>query len=219
MLPCLASLGFSAPSLTVAVDLSFGASMNLRERRSLAKQLQQIIGSNRHFAHPLELHFTSFEKAREEPVCLPRDEDQLRAWRRIDTLTLHDDAATSVWRPEDLVYLSPDATTPLLSLDPRCVYVIGGIVDRQVDKGLSLDRATELGSVARRLPIREYAERPDAHPIMNVDACVQILGDVHNGATWQEAIARSLPRRHLKVRELEDAQGRKDRVLESDGGS
>ncbi len=37
----------------------------------------------------------------------------------------------------DIVVLSPDAEEPLLDLDERCVYVVGGIVDRTVRKGVT----------------------------------------------------------------------------------
>ena len=39
-----------------------------------------------------------------------------------------------VFPPADLVYLSPDAPDPLLSIDPSKVYVIGGFIDRSVNK-------------------------------------------------------------------------------------
>ena len=45
-----------------------------------------------------------------------------------------------VFPPSDLVYLSPDASDPLLSIDPQKVYVIGGFIDRSVNKvGFAFD--------------------------------------------------------------------------------
>ena len=40
----------------------------------------------------------------------------------------------SVFRPEDLIYLSPDGETTLESIASSKTYVIGGFVDRSVNK-------------------------------------------------------------------------------------
>ena len=40
----------------------------------------------------------------------------------------------SVFNPEDLIYLSPDGETTLESIDSSKTYVIGGFVDRSVNK-------------------------------------------------------------------------------------
>lgn len=39
-----------------------------------------------------------------------------------------------LFQPEDIIYLSPDSENVLTSLDPRKIYVIGGIVDGTVKK-------------------------------------------------------------------------------------
>lgn len=47
-------------------------------------------------------------------------------------------------REKDLVMLSPDATVTLERLEKGKVYVIGGIVDRTVVKGVTLGKAEEV---------------------------------------------------------------------------
>ncbi len=66
-----------------------------------------------------------------------------------------------------IVVLSPDATEPLDSLEPDKVYVIGGLVDRSIQKNVSLDYAREHSHQARRLPITEWLAtrlEPDETP-------------------------------------------------------
>lgn len=41
---------------------------------------------------------------------------------------------TEVFTPEEVVYLSPDASDPLMSLDKSKVYIIGGFVDESIKK-------------------------------------------------------------------------------------
>ena len=67
-------------------------------------------------------------------------------------------------RRQDLIYLSPDGQETLERLTPGKVYVIGGIVDRTVSKGLSLKQSRgsspdDFASPAMRLPIDENIPR------------------------------------------------------------
>ena len=72
-----------------------------------------------------------------------------------------------VFCAEEMVYFSPDATDPIVSIDSSKVYVIGGLVDRSISKvgpqkeacdgqNQSYDRAKELGIPSVRLPLAEY---------------------------------------------------------------
>ncbi len=45
---------------------------------------------------------------------------------------------------KQVVYLTPDADAPLLDLSPDNVYVIGGLVDEHIIKGLTLDKANKV---------------------------------------------------------------------------
>ena len=67
-------------------------------------------------------------------------------------------------RRQDLIYLSPDGQETLERLTPGKVYVIGGIVDRTVSKGLSLKQSRgsspdHFAIPAMRLPIDEHIPR------------------------------------------------------------
>ena len=62
-------------------------------------------------------------------------------------------------RRDDIVILSPDSETTLTHLDKNKIYVIGGIVDRTVRKGATLQRAMEMGVPTVRLPVSENVPR------------------------------------------------------------
>jgi len=55
-----------------------------------------------------------------------------------------------------VIFLTPDATEPLLEIDPGKTYAIGGVIDRSVRKGLTLGFAESHGIVTRRLPVRSW---------------------------------------------------------------
>lgn len=58
----------------------------------------------------------------------------------------HEEPLEELYDADEIVYLSPDSDNVLETLDPACVYVVGGIVDRSVRKvqKLQLSRSQKL---------------------------------------------------------------------------
>lgn len=76
------------------------------------------------------------------------------------------------------------------------VYVIGGIVDRNLHKGLTLGAAEGVSARAARLPFDEHLPGvPRGDRVLTVCACVGVLMGVHAGQGWREALEKSVPRR------------------------
>jgi hypothetical protein len=104
-----------------------------------------------------------------------------------------------------LVLLSPDAAEPLAGPpDAEAVYIIGGIVDRSVVKGLSLGwAATVPGVAAARLPVREHAaalgldfDGANKTPALAVsDVVAALLEAGATGGDWAAALRVALPAR------------------------
>lgn len=59
-------------------------------------------------------------------------------------------------RKDNLVYLTADSETVLDDLDPENIYIIGGLVDRNRFKGITMTKAQEQGIKTAKLPIGEY---------------------------------------------------------------
>lgn len=57
---------------------------------------------------------------------------------------------------ENLVYLTADSENVLDVLDPKAIYIIGGLVDRNRWKGLTMNKANEQGIKTAKLPIGSY---------------------------------------------------------------
>lgn len=97
-----------------------------------------------------------------------------------------------------VVYLSPDAEEPLQEVLATEVYVVGGIVDRNLNRGLTLAAADGGRARAVRLPFAEYlpeVSRKDR--VLTVCACVGVLMGVHAGQDWREALKKSVPQRGI----------------------
>jgi len=88
---------------------------------------------------------------------------------------------------------------PSISLPPLPpVYVIGGIVDRTVVRGVSQEAASRWNIKTARLPL-EYLnnlKEKQATAALNVDTMVKAMMSVHaNGGDWLAAFEECLPRR------------------------
>jgi len=59
-------------------------------------------------------------------------------------------------RKEDLVYLTADSEIVLEELDLKKIYIIGGLVDRNRWKGITLKKAQEQGIQTAKLPIGNF---------------------------------------------------------------
>ncbi|KAJ0395193.1 hypothetical protein ATCC90586_001794 [Pythium insidiosum] len=108
---------------------------------------------------------------------------------------VHEEPVDAVYDPRELVYLSPDAEDVLLELDPRAVYVVGGIVDRSVRKGESLAKASRRRLRSKRLPLPEHLSV--RKPVLNIDNVLVALNEVMNHGDWPRALATAVPKRML----------------------
>lgn len=59
-------------------------------------------------------------------------------------------------RKDDLVYMTPDAETVLDDIDPKKLYILGGLVDRTRQKGVTIKKARSQRIQTAKLPIQEY---------------------------------------------------------------
>ena len=93
-----------------------------------------------------------------------------------------------------IVVLSPDAETPLTTLDPGAIYVIGGLVDHNRYKGLTHERATAAGIETARLPIDEHVQMSQRR-VLAVNHVFEILLHFAQGHDWKQAFLHAMPQR------------------------
>jgi tRNA (guanine9-N1)-methyltransferase len=184
--------------------------------RSLAKRLELAASANRRAAKPARLFATSYGG----PLAAFAARMGAEAWPLLDK---REESLLEVFSPgsRKCVVLSPDAALPLpldgAPLDRSCVYVVGGIVDRTVKKGLTLSFAERHGLDARRLPVAEAAaegglgrlSEPGAskRPVLNVSDVVAALLAYDACGDWAEALRGAMPARKL-VAGVEGARAR-----------
>ncbi|CAE7938674.1 TRM10, partial [Symbiodinium sp. KB8] len=189
----------------VVINCSFGDFMGDRENRSLAQQVKLVYTLLKRMRANFQLHLTSLDA--QNPARAHLANSGLSGWK----VHVHEESVWERFSSEDLVILSPDATECLETIDEDKIYVIGGLVDRRVQKKRTFDQAKDQDLQLRKLPLKEYGPK-GLHPILNIDVVMQILIERHQGNEWSSIFESCLPRRLYR-----DARGGQ-RAEESKGG-
>ncbi|OQS01076.1 2',5'-phosphodiesterase [Thraustotheca clavata] len=127
-----------ATGLRVVVDLGFLQGQSLREQNSVIKQVGCAYGVMKRSEFPLllSLHFASYHG----DIAAICDKAGLNVWKA----TRHSEPIEELFPGESIVMLSPDSPNVLTEIDPKTIYVIGGIVDRTVRKSETLTKASRI---------------------------------------------------------------------------
>ena len=98
--------------------------------------------------------------------------------------------------PEDpaVVYLTSDSPHTLEQLEPYTSYVVGGIVDKNREKGLCYKRAKESGIRTAKLPIGEFMVMA-SRQVLTTNQVVEIMSKWLDCRDWGEAFTAVIPKR------------------------
>nr|CAD7196087.1 unnamed protein product [Timema douglasi] len=99
-----------------------------------------------------------------------------------------------IFDKNELIYLSSDSDNIITTLEDDKVYIIGGLVDHNSQKGLTLQIANDKGIAHAQLPIREYLEMRTTK-VLSIVHVFEILLAVTEGSPWKEALLNVLPSR------------------------
>ena len=195
----------------ICFDLDYNKYMDRKEIKSLISQLTLCYCLNKHNKEKISFYFTNINQ---EII------DRLRK-NNADKWSVHYDEKPFflidelVNKNKEFVYLSPDAEEDLDDVSEDKIYIIGGLVDRQVIKNRSMIRFNniknnndnlrdnEIKIVAKRLPLQKYISNL-SNPILNINTVAQILSlymDMgKNQKDWKKAIENALPKRKLEIK-------------------
>ena len=95
---------------------------------------------------------------------------------------------------DNVVYLTSDSPHTLHRLEANTCYVIGGLVDKNREKGLCYRRATERGIRTAKLPIGEYMVM-QSRQVLATNHVVEIMLRWLECEDWGEAFLRVIPKR------------------------
>ena len=79
-------------------------------------------------------------------------------------------------------------------LDAKEVYIIGGIVDRNRYKNLTMDKARKEGLRTAKLPIGEYMKLKSS-TVLTVNHVFGIICEWYQTKSWQKSLDKVIPER------------------------
>lgn len=106
----------------------------------------------------------------------------------------------------EVVYLSSEASDTLTELKPYSTYIIGGLVDKNREKGICYKRATQRGVRTAKLPIGEYLQM-SSRKVLATNHVNEIMVKWLESGDWGDAFMKVIPKRKggkLKGDEEED---------------
>lgn len=188
----------------ICFDLDYNNCMDTREKNSLVSQITLCYGLNKHNKNKISFYLTGdVEEIKENLRRVNANNWYIHVEEKPFYLV-----ESLIKLKKEFVYLSPDAEEELEDVSDDKIYIVGGLVDRQVIKDRSLLRYSnikngdnnEIKIVAKRLPLQKYVENI-ANTILNVNTVVEILSyymDMEKDKKdWKKAIESALPKRKL----------------------
>ncbi|KAE8736204.1 ACT domain-containing protein DS12 [Hibiscus syriacus] len=173
----------------IVVDLEFSHLMTHSEIHSLVQQITYCYGVNGRCNLPAHLWLTGVQGEMET---------QLQLLPGFDKWIIEKERQSYIEgfseRKDDLVYLTADSGTVLHELDPAKVYIVGGLVDRNRWKGITLKKAKEQGIRTAKLPIRDYMKMSSSQ-VLTVNQVIEILLKFLETKDWKASFFRVVPQR------------------------
>lgn len=152
---------------------------------------------------PSEQHLVGpLQRSLESPAPWPRDAH--------DPFPLPDAEPPLDPAYKDVVYLSSDSPYTLARLEPNTTYVVGGLVDKNREKGLCYRRARERGIRTARLPIGQFMVM-QSRQVLATNHVVDIMLKWLEFEDWGKAFLSVIPKRKGgKLREENGADGEQE---------
>uniref|UniRef100_A0A8C5GAH0 tRNA methyltransferase 10 homolog C n=1 Tax=Gouania willdenowi TaxID=441366 RepID=A0A8C5GAH0_GOUWI len=175
-------------------DMRYDSHMSRRELENAVSQLMEVEGWNRRAAEPYHLHFCNLQhNGPYMQELLKRYGEE--TWNRLFITTTHRQHV-EVFPREQLVYLTADSPNVLRKYDHNKVYIIGAMVDRSIQSGVSLAQAKRLKLNTARLPLDEYLYWDIGAKNLTLDQMIRIMLTIKNTGKWEEALKFVPKRKH-----------------------
>ncbi|KAK9542923.1 hypothetical protein VZT92_000745 [Zoarces viviparus] len=173
-------------------DMSYDSNMARRELENTVTQLMEVEGWNRRATEPYHLHFCNLQADGAYKKELVKRYGA-EAWDRL-LVTSTDRQHVDRFPREQLVYLTADSPNVLRTYDHSKVYIIGALVDRSIQSGLSLANAKRLNLATARLPLDEFLHWEIGAKNLTLDQMVRIMLTLKETGKWEEAL-KFVPKR------------------------
>ena len=191
--------------MRVIVDCDFEHLMDERCIKSMVRQIVDLYSINKTSSNPFRVILYGVGKQIKEGleksdyknwigVEIYFKEDYPTFDKFIEDILYKDDKRPMNDIKNNIYYLSADSENNIENVDNNATYIIGGIVDRNKYKGLSLNKAKELGINHGKFPIGEYLKLQSSQ-VLTTNHTFHILNEFSIKHDWKEAFVSIIPKR------------------------
>ncbi|XP_034075217.1 tRNA methyltransferase 10 homolog C [Gymnodraco acuticeps] len=173
-------------------DMSYASAMARRELENTVHQLMEVESWNRRDTEPYNLHLCNLQAdgTYQKELLKQYGAD---VWDRM-LINSSDKHYIDLFPREQLVYLTADSPNILRTFDHSKVYIIGALVDRSSQPGLSLANAKRLNLATARLPLDQYLHWQIGAKNLTLDQMMRIMLSIKETGKWEEAL-KFVPKR------------------------
>nr|GMD87295.1 tRNA (guanine(9)-N1)-methyltransferase [Ipomoea batatas] len=171
------------------IDLEFSDLMTSNELQSLVQQIMYCYAMNGRCETPAHLWLAGYQGEMQNLLEKTPGYDK---WLIEKESRPYIEAFQD--QKENLVYLTADSENVLDELDPKKVYIIGGLVDRNRWKGITMNKAKEQGIQTAKLPIGNYLKMSSSQ-VLTVNQVVEILLKFLELRDWKASFFEVIPQR------------------------
>ena len=201
--------------MKVVIDCDFEHLMNEQGNKSMVRQIVDLYSINKISSNPFRVILYGVGKQIKEGL----EKSDYKNWigieiyfkedypsfdKFIEEILYKDDKRNLDDIKKDVYYLSADSENNIENIDSNATYIIGGIVDRNKYKGLSLNKAKKLGINHGKFPIGDYLKLQSSQ-VLTTNHTFHILNEFSIKHDWKEAFVSIIPKR--KQEEKEESEG------------
>ena len=181
--------------IKIVIDCGYVDVMSAKEVCKLATQIGRSYGINKKMGQPFVLYLSRLAK---DGVILQECQRQLMGFDSFPIIR-SEKHPCELFDHNKLIYLTPDAKEDLLTLEEDSAYIIGGLVDEQINKRICLEHAKSKDITTAKLPIKRFMVNPSpkhsTNMILTINQVVEILAMIRHGYQWPQALAECVPKR------------------------
>ncbi|XP_030046130.1 tRNA methyltransferase 10 homolog C [Microcaecilia unicolor] len=184
------SMMFGQP---LVFDMVYDIYMSHREMVNTISQLLKTEGLNRKSPYPFHIHFCSLQT--EGPYHKELLKHYGEAWDKL-LITTTEKAHVDMFPKDKLVYLTSDSPNVMKTYEHDKIYIVGSLVDRSIQTGLSLANAKRLNLSTARLPLEKYLHWSVGKKNLTLDQMILILLTLKDTGDWKKALEFVPKRKH-----------------------
>ncbi|XP_044588331.1 tRNA methyltransferase 10 homolog A isoform X1 [Cotesia glomerata] len=177
----------SSCKLTITIDMGFDELMIEKDISKLTKQILRCYTLNRRAPAPVQFSLTNFNNKSKEQM------EKHNGYEHWD-VKFFSESYCKVYDSKKIIYLTSESENIIDKLDHDSVYVIGGLVDHNGHKGLCHKLAVQAGVQHARLPLDKFLNMK-TRKVLAVNHVFEIMLQITEGKTWQDAFLQVLPLR------------------------